>query len=124
MNREIAELWIADLRSNPPQARERLFNGIGHCCLGRLCILKGLVPEVQEDEESKAYYFDGSQFTLPQSVQNWAGMKTAEGKYKNRVIPEKALQLSWPSVDLTQENDMGKTFAEIADIIEAHIDEL
>lgn len=41
MKKEIADLWIADLRANPPQAKGALFNGQGHCCLGRLCVVLG-----------------------------------------------------------------------------------
>lgn len=112
MNREIAELWVKDLRTNPPQAQERLFNGRGHCCLGRLCeLFPGIVKTKREDAEGKTVFlFDGGKFLLPKTVQQWAGMKSSEGRYN--------------SVSLSSDNDNGKSFAEIADIIEAHVDEL
>jgi hypothetical protein len=109
MNRDIAEKWIADLRANPPQAMGQLFDGNGHCCLGRLCVLHGLTPERRTDNGE--YRFLGEAFKLPTKVMNWAGMKTHDGRYpKDGLLPE--------------DNDSGKTFTEIADIIEAHVDEL
>lgn len=105
MNRDIAEKWIADLRTNPPQATGKLFDGNGHCCLGRLCVLYGAVPDEDDD-----YSFLGNEFVLPTKVKDWAGMKYDDGSY--------------PGGTLTEDNDSGKTFAEIADIIEAHINDL
>ena len=111
MNREIAELWIKDLRSNPPQAKGVLFDGVGYCCLGRLCELAGMKPVVRQYEEEKAeYLYDGEQFLLPVEIRDWAGMKSIQGNYKN--------------TNLARDNDNGETFAQIADIIEAHVDEL
>lgn len=113
MNRDIAEKWIADLRTNPPQARGVLFDGTGYCCLGRLCVLAGMEPERVHD--TGHYGFLGITFSLPGAVIDWAGMQTANAKYG--VVDEEPATLA-------QDNDSGKTFAEIADIIAAHIDEL
>ena len=99
MNRAIGKEWAADLRAGPPQAKEVLFDGTGYCCLGRLCVLAG-VPEILL---RKVY--------LPSHlILDWAGMKTPNGRYRGG--------------SLVKDNDAGKTFAEIADIIEAHMDEL
>ena len=106
MNREIAELWVKDLRSNPPQTRLKLFDGKGYCCLGRLCLLAGLTPY----EEDRRFFFSTNDATLPNKVLKWAGMRDEVGHYKD--------------TSLAEQNDSGKTFAEIADIIEAHVDEL
>ena len=108
MNRDIAEKWIADLRANPPQAKGALFDGKGYCCLGRLCVLAGLEPEHVPD--SICYKFLGHSEWLPPKVSDWAGMKGQGGRYPGGVLAD--------------HNDSGKTFAEIADIIESHIDEL
>jgi hypothetical protein len=106
MNREIAEKWIADLRANPPQARLVLFDGTGHCCLGRLCVLAGMIPK----RANTRYIFADNDATLPDEVMAWAEIHSSCGSY--------------PYGSLADDNDSGKTFAEIADIIEAHIDEL
>ena len=99
MNRDIAEKWIADLRANPPQAKGTLFDGHGHCCLGRLCIVAGKL-----NREISGFSI------LTDEIADWAGMKSRDGRY--------------PGGFLVADNDSGKTFAEIAGIIEAHIDEL
>ena len=99
MNRDIAEKWIADLRANPPQTTGRLFDGNGFCCLGRLCVVEGAKPK----------FLKGLSLPLSDTI-FWAGMKSRDGRY--------------PGGRLVEDNDSGKTFAEIADIIEAHIDEL
>lgn len=105
MKKEIKDLWVADLRTNPPQGRHRLFTGDGHCCLGRLCVLAGLEP----DENHK---FDGADKGLPASVREWAGIKSAEA-----FVPTLKTYLSCL-------NDRGESFPEIADIIDKHWEEL
>lgn len=115
MHRDIAEKWIADLRSNPPQVKGKLFDGKGHCCLGRLCVLAGIKPKY--DSVGERYIFAGNAFSLPSEVKEWAGMKSDDGKYADTCDDE---------LDriLARDNDSGKNFAEIADIIAANIDEL
>lgn len=113
MNREIVERWIADLRTNPPQAKGVLFDGKGHCCLGRLCEILEMKPvkkEVEEGDEREVWQYDNMEFLLPFSIQQQAEMKSEDGSYGD--------------TNLARDNDSGKSFAEIADIIEAHIDEL
>ena len=106
MKRDIAEKWIADLRAGPLQARMVLFDGTGHCCLGRLCVLAGLTPK----HTNARYFFADNDVTLPVEVMAWAGVRSSCGNYRDTCLAD--------------DNDSGKTFAEIADIIEAHIDEL
>ena len=108
MKRDIAEKWIADLRAGPLQAKQVLFNGSGHCCLGRLCVLAGLEPKYIKS--TRAYKFLRQREVLPHKIRLWAGMKKTNGEYCGGF--------------LAADNDSGKTFAEIAGIIEAHIDEL
>jgi hypothetical protein len=55
MKREIAEAWIADLRTNPPQATGQLYDGEGYCCLGRLCLVVGATFEKGIDEDGDSY---------------------------------------------------------------------
>lgn len=109
MNRAIGEKWIVDLRAGPRQTKGVLFDGRGHCCLGRLCVLAGV--ESSEIDPDGDFTFLGERFLLPRRVREWAGIKYSSGLYAR-------------FGSLAEDNDSGKTFAEIADIIEAHIDEL
>jgi hypothetical protein len=113
MKHEIADKWIADLRAGPPQAKGALFDGKGHCCLGRLCVLYGLKPKPIDGNGQ--YGFLGEKGSLPAEVIEWAGMNSNDGSFVN---DEGELS------DLASINDSGKSFAEIADIIAAYNDEL
>ncbi len=110
MKKEIAEKWVADLRTNPPQAKKRLYDGKGYCCLGRLCLLLGL--EFRRQGECNKYlpYRDenivGGGAVLPEEIQDLAGMHSDNGAHRYRFDT------------LSSMNDSGKSFAEIANIIE------
>jgi len=124
MNREIATDWANDLRTEGIlQGRGYLRQGERYCCLGRLCNLyqtatgKGKwVPQgtsavykfVIGEEELSDYYDDQ---TLPHLVQDWAEMQAPNGR--------------WDLFHaLSHENDNGASFPTIADLIEAHVEEL
>lgn len=86
------------------------------CCLGVLCNLatesgygewKGCSFFDEEGEESETY--------LPEGVAKWAGMNRGDGFW---ALPNGATET------LTNLNDGGKSFAEIADIIEKHYEEI
>lgn len=99
MKREVAEAWIKDLRSGPKQGQNFLGDETtGHCCLGRLCVVLGVE-------------FDPKGIHLPPKAREAAEMKSGTGWYGHEN-------------HLTNDNDSGLTFAEIADIIEAHWEEL
>lgn len=109
MKKEIAELWIADLR-NPEnkQTIGRLQDDTGHCCLGRLAIILGECPTIKIESGCQNYYFDDLLGSLSSRIQEKAGMKTDNGEF----------EASHGDICLTELNDQGKTFAEIADVIE------
>jgi hypothetical protein len=117
MKREIAEAWIADLRTNPRQTTGMLFDGRGHCCLGRLCLVVGATFEnkIEEGGNYGPYpVLDGTMLEenemLPFAIQKLAGMASDNGAYGTNA--------------LTHLNDNGVTLAKIADIIEKHWEKL
>lgn len=124
MNKEIAKEWVAVLRSGIyKQAIGRLKKEDGYCCLGVLCLIakeKGAVDIdfVRSDDGGCYFYFDEAAADnpnvgitlLPKSVIDWAGMSSWNGNY--------------PTGILSGDNDAGKTFAEIADIIEQNVEAL
>lgn len=124
MKKEIAELWVEDLRSGKhAQGAGRLChsgpNGIpAFCCLGRLCELAiehgglELLKEAAQDpiDQSWTTFYNGQEGVLPPDVQDWAGMNSRFG------IHPTDLSL----VSLATLNDDGRTFLEIADYIEKH----
>lgn len=114
MLNENAKMWVAALRSGRfKQAKRVLHRTNGEdrfCCLGVACILyieagNKLKTGVAKDT-SKAITYGGKAGTLPKPVREWLGLRTSEGIYNN-----------WFS--LTKDNDGGKRFPKIANIIES-----
>jgi hypothetical protein len=120
MKKEIADKWVADLRTNPPQCKKVLYNGKGHCCLGRLYLVLG--ARFEEDASLKVYYPVFNEklqsctrayaFCLSDDLIKAAGMQSRTGKYDSE------------SAGLTVMNDNGNTFFQIADVIEKNWEKL
>lgn len=136
MKAEIAEQWATALESGEfKQTKGCLFDGTGYCCLGVLCKLAGKefkkIEDADEDDisrfgiETDQYktfgrpYQHFEQSVLPDEVVEWAGLRTVEGSYRINDLEEEI----WD--DLTQENDQnGKNFKEIAEIIRKNVNSL
>ena len=123
---ENARKWVAALRSGKyKQIKRRLRDKKGFCCLGVACDVYmkatgdgewtegrfGAQPEVYE---FRVYVHSGvvyEEAVPPSIVAEWLGLRTALGEY------------SIPS-SLGGDNEAGKNFVEIADIIESEPDGL
>lgn len=127
MKKEIADKWVAALRSGEyQQAKEWLKTNDGFCCLGVLCDISGLGTWATEPCEgvyakhlgAVAYCDDDSMdaTALSDKVQEWAGMFSEEGSLRD---DDAAITYS-----LVQMNDEGWTFEEIADYIETNWEKL
>lgn len=112
-----AKAWVAALRSGDYKQSKRFLtrideNGdiVGHCCLGVACVLAveaSIIPKPTRDGGCLEY--DGYTFMLPGTVQEWLGLSTSEGYFGTA-----------SEGILTSLNDNeGKTFDEIADVIES-----
>lgn len=122
MNKKIAARWVNALRSGDfTQTIEYLQDDGGYCCLGVLCELavkSGAIPKPNEPNEDflkgqiRRYGVGESieDQVLPRQVMLWAGISSSGGKFEN----------SEGAFDLTELNDNGNSFEEIADIIEAN----
>ena len=118
MDKRIKELWIDALKSGEyKQTDSRLRRSTGYCCLGVLCDLHHKEnPDdgywrVHDEYDYMSYcckeYEYISSTRLPRTVQKWAGLQ-----YDNPVIQ---------GTPLSNLNDNGKKFPEIADLIEQHL---
>jgi len=102
-----AGLWIEALRSGEyKQGRGALREWDKFCCLGVACELYqrevgGLSIEILEPFRS----YNRLTLTLPEPVKDWLKLNSTSGSYGDR--------------SLTVDNDSGRTFEEIADIIES-----
>jgi len=145
MNPEIKALWTGRLRSGEiEQGREYLGQGNARCCLGVLCDLAGEAEIIEPrqnvyyDEDGEVSFDDwldygqGNEETLPDPVQEWAGLSgngacnpivVVPAAFVSR-LPGEALALLGvggepDAITLAQLNDAGVPFGLIADIIDA-----
>lgn len=93
-----AKKWVAALRSGKyKQTQGQLRSDDKYCCLGVACDLAMETGVISS--------FIGTNLGLPKPVQDWIGLKDDFGNYRG-------------FSSLASENDAGRTFLEIADIIE------
>lgn len=96
--------WVEALRSGEyNQCRGSLKDGTGYCCLGVACEVFGMVP----DYKNGMFRYWGNASWLPPIVKEAFGLNTCFGDFNDK------------TQSLTVLNDNGKSFAEIADIIES-----
>lgn len=120
MDKTVKALWTAALRSGKyQQGAGQLRQEDYFCCLGVLCDLyrEHVDPSMGWDPHRLAFRVpkdedgDGTYIALPpEVVTDWAGLGSIRGEYGDD--DEAGI--------LTEHNDGGMTFAEIADIIEKH----
>lgn len=103
MKKAIKKKWLKALRSGKyKQTEDKLKDKKGFCCLGVLC-------DIHRKENKKRWlhnsYYD-EDLTLPEEIVSWSGLPSY-----NPII-------DYRSNTLADLNDEGKTFEEIADVIE------
>lgn len=110
-----AKLLIERLKTTEvPQGKGFLNRNGRYCCLGIACELAielGLVVEKLRDDIRPIFLYDSKGTTLPGSVRNFFGFKNQSGSYSYKD-------------SLVADNDSGKTFKEIAVIIEKNAESL
>jgi len=144
MKKEIAKKWVRALRSKKYKRGAGYLkvvrkNGEArHCCLGVLCELyqaerkrdkkpllavkelAGIATAGSLEDSAKFTEFEEGSHLLPQRVQRWAGLKDDSGKMRGDLVP----CAGSPRASLADLNDAGCSFARIADIIEARVNDL
>lgn len=120
-NEENIKLWLAGLRSGQyVQGDGRLKQDRSgqtfHCCLGVACevaLQNGveLSVDISNGQFHNVYLFDNESSYLPNKVQDWLGLR-----HDNPIVWDADNVYSYELVDL---NDKGKSFEEIADLIES-----
>jgi hypothetical protein len=129
MNSKIKEAWVNALRSDKyEQGSERLRSVSGYCCLGVLCDIYAQEHntewEFRGNEETNLqpmdyWYYEGESEFLPESVMDWAELKTNNPSLQVDVDDGED---SWNyNDDVSNLNDSGYTFSQIADLIEAQL---
>ncbi len=118
MKPEIKQLWVSSLRSGEyKQGKYVLKVNDLFCCLGVLCDLHRKHSDNPKEwrkiiiNEKESIHYNSSTTTLPKVVSDWAGLSSF-----NPIIKELGEIMT-----LAELNDSGKTFIEIADIIEKYL---
>lgn len=131
MKRSIMKRWVKALRSGEyEQTKDKLVSeDDSFCCLGVLCNLSvdDGVGEWRHDHILGRWFFQCNEYfdfkdamELPESVREWAGMNSCDGAIRTDISP---YSLIYPPT-LAELNDNGKSFKEIADIIEKNYKDL
>ena len=132
MNKVVADKWIEALRSGKyAQTRGTLCRSIcestSHCCLGvltEIAIEHGLkVEKTRYEKDKNIVVYNGNAAFLPMNVQAWAEIKNVDGMMFGGEGIEADIEIGGKKyASLAQANDDGKTFDEIADVLEANWD--
>lgn len=117
MNEEVKVKWVAALRSGEyQQGQDSLrtyYLGVEQfCCLGVLCDLhaRETGKHWSSDVEANRFKYDGEEELLPRSVAAWAGLDTSP-----------VIQFGGQPLAITEVNDGGESFLDIADAIEGQL---
>lgn len=122
MRKEIAERWVAALRSGEyKQSKEELRGKDGFCCLGVLCDLYSKERGIPWVGDVAMHYATA---WLPNEVSNWAGMKNRDGSTNSSHAGEPMTVGYARFVSLVHANDSDVEFGEIANLIENHQESL
>lgn len=117
MKQSIKEKWIAALRSGEyQQGKYRLKRNNKFCCLGVLTDLHRKTKKKKDYKWIKLYNGDENYFdsvgALNTEVQKWSSIDSAGGLFK--------YPTNGKTNTLATLNDTGKSFKQIADIIEKY----
>lgn len=120
MKKEVADKWVAELRSGKYEQGKGYLNKDGKfCCLGVLCDLaakEGEVSKIDADIPSGKYIqYDKSLKFAPISVRTWSGLRTSGGAFR---YSDKNFEL------YSLNDDDGLSFEEIANVIEKNWESL
>jgi len=127
MNSEVKAKWLQALRSGEYRQTRCMLRSCNDafCCLGVLCDI--YTDEVEGCWEYDGYDSDGytminhnkdqhSKIDLPACVIEWAGLEDANPQVHLKINDD-----NFAFVTLAELNDEGKTFNEIADLIEKQL---
>lgn len=107
--KEARAAWVAALRSGTyEQTSSALEKNNKFCCLGVACKVAEQYGDIKLDYTTHGFIHGHNLRDQPR-VQEWLGLSNENGQYKSKHYDQY----------LTELNDAGRSFKEIADIIES-----
>ena len=122
MKKEWVAPWIAALESEKyKQVTSKLHDYKGHCCLGVACEVVILQQQdlhfpnaVPWEDHGTGYSLFGSSAVPPKEILTQLGFRAEAGEFE---IPAPEVGCMKNTFSLTELNDAGFTFAQIADVV-------
>lgn len=112
MKKEVAKLWVKELRSGYwKQEKNFLEHSEHYCVFGVLANIAATFGICSHGGNKGIGFFDGEMLLVPESVKRWSGLKSVDG-----YIP----QLKFTLIEYNER----KNFKELANIIEKHWKEI
>jgi len=130
MNKTVKTLWIEALRGKRfKQGRDYLRDKDTYCCLGVLCELAvdaGVILRFGDShtpggEAEYGTLRDTSAVVLPRAVALWAGLEASNPVVRIPGFSKDGTKHSYAPWSLSDLNDHGRTFDEIATFIEEQL---
>lgn len=122
MNQRVKELWIKALKSGEfKQCRGHLAKDDKYCALGVLSVLALLEGVCTFDEVDGVGKFDNRKFSLSFNVMKWADIAQDHERFLDPLEHDVLLILHKRITSIQELNDKGKTFKELAIIIEKYL---
>lgn len=124
MKKGVKDLWLKALRSGEfKQGKGRLHKGDKTCVLGVLSLLAMVDGHCTYQLKKGSGAFDGKRASLSYGIMEWAGIGQEEDDEGEKLMLKKGagfVPIVWKGEEtsLAQLNDRGKSFEELADIID------
>ena len=119
MDEKVKILWVKALKSGEfKQIKTRLHDGEGFCALGVLAALamnEGICTYSPKKEA-----FDGRWETLSYNIMKWANIAQFDDEFLEPGAGKIKFIYKGKETSITDLNDNGLSFEEIADVIEKH----
>lgn len=122
MNKRIKKLWIEALRSGEfKQCKGFLAMDGKYCALGVLSALAMLEGECTYSEENGVGRFDNLRFRLSYNVMKWAGIAQENERFLDPKELGVLITVNNKETSVLELNDSGKSFKEIAKLVEMYL---
>lgn len=124
---EYAKKWVEALKSGEyKQIRDFLHTKEGYCCLGVACEIFKDVCNLNKEENSYGIWsYNGNDCFLPKEVVNLLELNNEEGRFRESLKMKRSNNHRYYTVySLSEMNDDGFSFNEIAKFIEENEDQL
>ena len=108
-SKEVRKLWVEALRSGEyKQGKYNLHKKDEFCCLGVLCELAVKEGVTNVTKSGVDFLYEGHSISLPNSVVSWSGLRDRCGQFGKTSL-----------MALNDYMEKGRSFSEIADVIES-----